>query len=96
MASSARTIPVAMPLSVRSTLTVIFAAAFSAAASARGEATPPSKIVSRRSVRILPRPSMNSAPRPVSTPSDSQAISASPVAFRKRSTAGRTSTLSTA
>ena len=50
---------------------------------------PPSKIVSVRSPMVLPRPSRNSAPRPVSTPSDSQAISASPVAFRKRSIAGR-------
>ena len=38
---------------------------------------------------VLPRPSRNSVPRPVSMPSDSQAISASPVAFRKRSIAGK-------
>ena len=69
--------------SVRSTFTVILAAAFSAAASASGEGVPPSKIVRVRSPMVLARASTNSAPRPVSTPSVSQAISASPARFQE-------------
>ena len=83
-----------MPLSVRSTFTVIRAAAFSAATSARAEEVPPSKMVRLRSPTVLPRPLTNSSPRPVSTPSESQAISQSPVAFRKRSIAASVSTRS--
>jgi hypothetical protein len=96
LASIARTIPAAMPVSVRSTFTVIFAAAFSAATSASGDEVPPSKTVKARSPIVLPSASMNSGPRPVSTPSDSQTISQSPVAFRKRSIAGLVSIRSTA
>ena len=54
--SSARTVPMAMPLSVRSTFTVILAAAFSAATSASGEEVPPSNTVRLRSPMVLPRP----------------------------------------
>jgi hypothetical protein len=79
---------------VRSTFTVIFAAAFSAAARASGGGVPPSKIVKPRSPMVLLKPSRNSGPRPVSTPSESQAISQLPVALRKRSIEGRVSTRS--
>jgi hypothetical protein len=92
--SSARTTPAAAPPSARNTFTVIFAAAFSAAASASADGAPPSKTVSVRSPKVLLRPCTNSAPRPVSTPSDSQAISQSPVTLRKRSIAGSVSTRS--
>jgi len=75
-------------------LQVILAAAFSAATKASGEGVPPSKTVNARSPIVLLKPSRNSGPRPVSTPSDSQAISQFPVVFRKRSIAGRLSTRS--
>ena len=52
LASTARTVPIAARPSGRSTFTVIFAAAFSAAASASG-AGAPSKIVSARSPIVL-------------------------------------------
>src|SRR5712691_323520 len=72
--------PAATPPLARSTFTVIFAAAFSAATNASGDGVPPSKTVNARSPIVLLKPSRNSGPRPVSTPSDSQAISPAPVA----------------
>jgi hypothetical protein len=92
--SSPRTTPTPAPPSARSTFTVIFAAAFSAAAKASAGGVPPSKIVSVRSPMALLRLLRNSSPRPVSTPSVSHAISQSPLALRKRSIAGTVSTRS--
>ena len=87
--------PAAMPPpSARSTLTVIFAAAFSAATSACAGGAPPSKIVSVRSPMVLLQAfeELGAAPGidAVGQPGDL----ASPVAFRKRSMAGRVSTRS--
>ena len=82
--------------SVRSTFTVIFAAAFSAATSASGGGRAALEHRQRAIADGLAEAFDEiPVPRPVSTPSDSQAISQSPVAFRKRSSAGSVSTRST-
>ena len=79
----------------RSTFTVSAPAALSAAASACAGRMPPSTtVIGRLSARRASAPT-NSPARPASTPSESQTISTSPVAARKRSSAGSASVRST-
>ena len=95
--SSARTSPCSVPAVVaRSTLTVRAPAALSAATSACAVGSPPATTLTGRPSAALARPSTNSEPRPMSTPSDSQTISMLGVAVSRRAIAGNASTRSMA
>ena len=94
--SMALTMPFSIePVCARSTFTVSAPAALSAAASACATATPPETTVSGRLPILSVRPDTKAEPLPRSTPSDSQTMSRSGVAFKNRSITGSASARST-